>query len=96
MNHLVIPAIGSRRVLKLVHGGHERLVEPHVYGLDRAGEPVLLCYQVAGGGMTAADGEWKLLRLRDAESIVETETHFAHARPGYKRGNADIHALALL
>jgi hypothetical protein len=90
MHHLVIPAIGNRRVLKLVCGGHERIVEPHVYGLDRSGEPVLLCYQVAGDGMSVAHGEWKLLKLRDAQAIVETDARFRQPRPGYKRGNADI------
>lgn len=93
MKHTVSPAIRRKRLLKLKYGGYERLVEPHVYGLDRCGEPTLLCYEVWCECAVAEPAGWKQLKLREAEAISETAQGFDGARLGYKRNDTGFQAI---
>jgi len=93
MRHFLVPAIRDKRRLMLRYRGRPCLVEPHAYGLDRHGEPALLCYQIPAGGMPAAAGGWRELKLRDARAVSETGERFAGARPGYNRNDTGLQAI---
>ncbi len=86
-------AIYKRRLLKLRYHGYLRLVEPHAYGLDSAGDAVLVCFQVGGAGLSDAVADWKKLKLYEAVSVVETADTFLHPRSGYVRNDPSFHAL---
>ena len=88
MTHqLLVDAINNRRVLYLFYGGHLRTVEPHAYGLSRAGNPVLRCYQTSGGSRSGGIPDWRLMALSDISDVRETGDMFSSARPGYRRGD---------
>lgn len=88
MQQLLIRAIRNRQGLIFRYPSGELIVEPHVYGHDARGKAVLLCYQV--GSNRGAHQGWKLLSLEGADAVVAAEWTFSGARPGYRRGNADV------
>jgi len=84
MNATVRQAIEERRVIELRYHGYSRIVEPHIYGLDRHGDEVVRCYQLAGGSESGEHAGWKLLKLKDALVVYLAETRF-EPRPEYQR-----------
>ena len=65
MNGLIVVAVEQRRLLKLAYSQGNRIVEPHVYGLDGGGRELLRCYQLAGESTSGERAGWKLLRAAD-------------------------------
>ena len=86
MNQTIQAAIHNRHVLELKYNGYSRKVEPHAYGRDRGGEEILRCFQVAGGSESGERTGWKLLKVADAYSVIQTSGIFS-PRPEYKRGD---------
>lgn len=75
-------AIRERKLLAVIYHGRERLVAPHIFGIDTRGTEVLSCYQVSG----AAGGEqqgWKSLKAGELTVKSMTGLHF-HPRPEYR------------
>jgi hypothetical protein len=93
LNHLIVQAIHQKRFLKLRYYGYFRVVEPHAYGLDSVGDAVLICYQVAGEGLSGAATGWKRLKLYEAVSVTETNETFSGARAGYAPEELAFHAV---
>jgi hypothetical protein len=83
LNPLIVRAIEARRRLKLRYYGGERIVEPCVYGLDKLGDALLICYQVSGTGHAERDQGWQQLRLYEVVSVSELDEWFVLGRGGY-------------
>jgi hypothetical protein len=79
-------AIKENKVLELRYHGYSRIVEPHAYGRDKAGDEILRCYQTSGGSESGERTGWKLLKVRDVFSLHLTKESFA-ARPEYRRND---------
>lgn len=47
MSKLIVSAIRDRRVLAIRAEHGERRVEPHAFGHDHVGKPILVCYDVS-------------------------------------------------
>lgn len=92
MQELLIEAIRDRRTLTVRYANVEAKVEPHAYGHDFRGQPVLLCYLtgVATEAGSGWDAGWKLLPLNRATTVADTGERFSGARPGYRRGHGDL------
>jgi hypothetical protein len=84
VNPLIVRAIEAKRRLKLRYYGGERIVEPCVYGLDRLGDALLICYQVGGTGNAERDKGWQQFRLYEVVSVSELDEWFVHERGGYE------------
>ncbi len=82
MNGLIAAAIGQRRLLKLAYSAGNRVVEPHVYGLDGDGKELLRCYQVAGESASRERAGWKLLRADEVAAVEVLDVCF-EPRAGY-------------
>ena len=82
MNGLVVAAIGQRRLLKLAYTAGNRIVEPHIYGLDGGGRELLRCYQLAGESASRERAGWKLLRAGDISAVEVLDVRF-EPRAGY-------------
>ena len=87
MNQVICNAIYNRRVLKFTYHGHPRVVEPHAYGLSRAENEVLRCYQIGGTSDSGRVPCWRLMVVDRIESLTVTKQHFDNVRPGYARGD---------
>jgi len=85
MNAIIINAINNKQLLQLQYHGYSRTVEPHTYGINKKGNEVISCYQVAGGSESNERQGWKLLLVEEARAITSTASAFLHARNGYKR-----------
>jgi hypothetical protein len=84
MNETICKAVNETRVIELRYHGYFRIVEPHVYGLDKNGNEVIRCYQLAGGSDSGERAGWKLLKIKDVALSHLTETLFI-PRPDYRR-----------
>jgi hypothetical protein len=82
---LICEAIRERRLLAVDYGGSRRLVQPHVYGDDHAGDRLLSAYQVSGGSASGASHGWKSFRMDRVGSVASTTERFHGAQPDYQR-----------
>ena len=76
MNGLIVAAVERRRLLKLAYAAGNRIVEPHVYGLDGGGRELLRCYQLADESASQERAGWKLLRAGDVAAVEVLDVRF--------------------
>jgi predicted DNA-binding transcriptional regulator YafY len=81
-------AIRERRRLSFSYGGHSRVVEPHIHGVDSTGRVALSGYQVRGGSQAGEPVGWKHFRLDDMRRLEVLEETFRGPRPGYNRADS--------
>src|SRR5918997_7052143 len=89
MNGLIVAAVEQRRLRKLAYTAGNRIVEPHVYGLDGHGRELLRCYQLAGESASRERAGWKLLWAGDIASVEVLDVNFL-MRAGYNRDDPTI------
>ena len=82
MNRLIAAAVEQRRLLKLAYTAGNRIVEPHVYGVDGDDQELLRCYQIGGESVSQERYGWKLLRDDDISRVEVLDVHFV-PRPDY-------------
>ena len=87
MNQRICDAIHNRCVLRFTYNGHFRIVEPHAYGLSRALNEVIRCYQTGGTSRSGRVPAWRLMEVAQIEFLAVTEEHFVGERAGYKKGD---------
>lgn len=87
MNQIICNAIRNRCVLTFTYNGHPRVVEPHAYGLSRAKNEVIRCYQTGGTSDSGTVPRWRLMEVDQIEFLIVTEERFVGERIGYKRGD---------
>ena len=77
MHPTITEAIKQRRVLTVVYEGDKRTVEPHVYGVNSAGNEALSCYQIAGVSTSGKPEGWKMLLTSKLGAVTMSEQKFA-------------------
>ncbi|MFB6128092.1 MAG: WYL domain-containing protein [Halolamina sp.] len=83
MRETICDAIGNRQVLEFLYRRTRRVVEPHKIGKNRAGDVVLLGYQVGGDGVDVDPPDWGVYRLDNIASLVATDRTFSEPRSNY-------------
>jgi hypothetical protein len=83
MREILCDAIQNHALLRLVYGGGERIVEPHSYGITRAGNEVLRAYQVSGYSSSGQHIGWKLFDVMGITDVQETGEGFASGRSDF-------------
>lgn len=76
MSSIVIEAIKQRRALTVVYEGHSRMVEPHIYGINSAGNEAVRSYQISGGSNSGNAEGWKELWISKLSAVTMTERTF--------------------
>lgn len=76
-------AIEQRRLLQICYDDHYRVVEPNAYGVDSSGTPVLLAYQLAGGGGRDNGTGWRTLSVEAMVQVNLLDSTFVGPRPHY-------------
>lgn len=89
----IINAIRWRQTLRIVLKEGSVHVEPHAYGIDHSGRPLLVCYEVRDGADPASTEGWKTVRLLGAREIEAGPRRFAGPRSGYVRDNPALHTI---
>jgi hypothetical protein len=76
-------AITRRSLVMFEYGDLIRVVEPHRYGLNSAGNPMLSGWLRAGYSRSDPAGGWRNYLLSDIHSLQVLDAPFAGTRPGY-------------
>ena len=87
-------AIEKKLVLKIVartagekKASHERVIEPHLVGVNKAGNTILVAYQVSGGSESGEAPQWRQYDLANVDSCSVIGSTFKDPRPGYNAGD---------
>jgi len=83
MNVVICDAIRARRLLRFVYDGYERVVEPHLYGINTAGHEALSGYLVGGWSSSEGGPGWRTYltdKMHDTAALAEP---FTKTRPEY-------------
>ncbi len=83
MNTLICDAIRSRKLIRFIYDGYERIAEPHLYGISTANHEVVSAYLV--GGWSASEGApgWRKYLVHEMRDIHALAESFDEPRPGY-------------
>jgi hypothetical protein len=81
-------AITRRSLVMFEYGDLIRVVEPHRYGLNSAGHPMLSGWLRAGYSRSDPAGGWRNYLLSDIHSLQVLDAPFAGTRPGYAAHDA--------
>lgn len=86
----VTGAIEARRLLALTYDGMERIVEPHLLGLNARDQWVLSAWFVSGLSRSGKGPGWReylMVRITDARVLSES---FPGPRPGYQADGGGV------
>ena len=83
MNALVCDAIRSRRLLRFIYEGYERIVEPHVYGINTQYHEMLSAYLIGGWSASETTPGWRNYLVREMADLHALTESFAEPRAGY-------------
>lgn len=83
MSSVIKQAIYNMRKLHLRYNTHSCVVEPHAFGLNNDGTPVLLGYQAEEEGNPNFIEQWKIFSVVDLVSVELLQDHFLMIRSGY-------------
>ena len=86
-------AIATARRLALSYAGHDRVVEVHVAGYTRQGEPLMRAWQVRGGSESGEPVGWKTFDLLRVTSLRLSPERSRAPRDGYQRIDPAIHRI---
>ncbi|MBV6449198.1 hypothetical protein [Nitrosomonas sp.] len=80
MEQLIKQTISAKKLIEFVYGGHRRLIEPHILGVN-GGVTQVLGYQVGGSSSSGGIPEWRRFDLRRMSSLKPTSGSFPGRRP---------------
>lgn len=86
MREILAQAINERRYIAFTYSGLQREAQPATVGISHAGNPVLRCYQTAGGHITPAH-EWDFCELRKIVGLKVLDKTFSSNPPNHKKGD---------
>jgi hypothetical protein len=88
MNVLICDAIRAQRLLRFIYEGYERVVEPHLYGINTANHEMLSCYLVGGWSRSEAGPGWRNYLVREMHDVHALAEPFMGARPEFNPHDA--------
>ena len=80
MSQQIVDAIRGKRIVEFDYAGHHRIAEPHVYGLHRGVEQLLI-YQVAGGSSSGGLPQWRRVDVPGISGLSIMADVFPGPRP---------------
>lgn len=83
MNDKLCSAIDSKKVIRFLYDGGQRLAEPFCHGKGKQGQDFLRAYQVGGYSESGNSVGWKLFRVDQIRDITITLDSFSGVRPQY-------------
>jgi len=80
MTVIIQQAIEGKKLIDFMYGGHRRLIEPHVLGIN-AGVTQVLGYQVGGSSSSGGIPEWRRFDLPNISELKVRAESFPGKRP---------------
>ena len=68
MENIIIGAIKEKKVISFTYSGRQRIVEPHIYGIND-GVAQLLGYQIRGGSSKGVIPDWRRFKLSTIQNL---------------------------
>jgi hypothetical protein len=87
MNIIVCDAIRTRRLLRFVYDGYERVIEPHAYGVNSAGHEAVSGWLTAGWSASTPEPGWRMYLLEQMHDVAALAEPFDDVRPVFKEGD---------
>ena len=84
MNTLVCDAVRTRSLLRFIYDGYERVVEPHLYGINTASHEALSAWLVGGWSKSEPEAGWRTYLVREMHDVQVLAERFTGTRPGYE------------
>lgn len=88
MKQTIIDAIESRNLLEFSYNGHQRVVEPHTFGVSTKGNDSLSAYQVEGTSDKGVVPDWKLFTTSKIVELKKIDQTFSGTRHGYRKSDS--------
>jgi hypothetical protein len=88
LHHQLCAAITRRSLVMFEYGDLIRVVEPHRFGVNSAGHPMLSGWLRAGYSRSDPAGGWRNYLLGDIRALQILDAPFAGTRPGYAAHDA--------
>ncbi|HCQ12811.1 hypothetical protein [Flavobacterium sp.] len=88
MNHKIIEAIENQNIIEFYYEGELRVVEPHCYGVSKAGNDVLRAFQVDGYS-SSNKMWWRMYTESKMQQVKSIDQNFT-PRNDYRRGDKDM------
>ncbi len=79
VHEVILQAIQEMRLLRLVFGSKESIVEPHDYGIHK-GLVRLFCYQIGGQSTTGSLPAWRLMEVAKMSEVEMLDQTFPGSR----------------
>ena len=83
----ICDAINNLTLISFSYHGHNRVVEPHTYGVDKGGHLALSAYQVRGSSRKGRLPDWRIFHDNDMQFVSVLQETFEGPRDGYKKGD---------
>lgn len=90
MHAIICDAIRGRRLLRFVYEGYERIVEPHLHGINSANHEMLSAYLVGGWSATETEPGWRNYLVREMHDVQALAEPFEGSRPGFNPDSAQV------
>ncbi|HVE80013.1 MAG TPA: hypothetical protein VNA89_14200 [Gemmatimonadaceae bacterium] len=83
MHSLLCQAIRRRQLLMFGYGDSVRVVEPHMYGVNTAGNQALSAWLRAGYSRSQPDGGWRMFLTEYMREVQTLDDTFDGPRAGF-------------
>ena len=90
MDPLICQAIRDRRLLMFGYGESVRVVEPHLYGVNTAGNEALSAWLLPGYSRVDPEGGWRTYLVSEMREVQALDELFPGPRPRYNPDDARI------
>ena len=81
-NPTICQAIDGMFLLQITYDNKIRLVEPHAYGVDKAGDELLRAWQ-----QTPSPDDWRTFRVDRMTAVAITKIRFSGPHKDYARND---------
>lgn len=83
MHAIICDAIRAKRLLRFIYEGYERIVEPHLHGINSANHEMLSGWLVGGWSESRPEPGWRNYLVSDMHDVHALADRFDGPRPKY-------------
>ncbi len=83
MHSIICDAIRARRLIRFIYEGYERIVEPHLHGINAANHEMLSGWLVGGWSESRPEPGWRNYLVREMHDVHALADRFEGPRPKY-------------
>jgi hypothetical protein len=84
VNEIVCNAIRARHLLRFIYEGYERIIEPHIHGVNSANHEMVSGWLVGGWTATRAEEGWRNYLVSEMHDVHALADQFPQPRVGYR------------